>query len=442
MSFAEKIETDLVIVGGGIMGTAVAYQAATLGIRSVILENQNLSGPHYASSFWAPRADYLPKDIDEVERTDSECGIWQNIFPDIFKPRLFLLLMSDLTPHSFYSFKSLMELYDRLASIRSTLLPAPHFYVDGSSLMKMEPNLKMECFSRAIGFYEFVADPNMVRDALWNRTLSLTDKACKLMVNEVRFGIKNGHINEAVIMTKSGKSVHISNEENRLVVINAAGPWINEVASLAGVSLPVTLYGGVQLAFPRKYCFSSILISFAKDGKYLTVVPQDDYIQVGPSNIRLDGKFPDFLKDEKRLKEHVSWINDAFSDIVEPGVINKKPAIKAVGARVKLNSVFDSNRPFIIPADEYGLDNFFSVYPGKLPSALRAADELLKFLSEKGAISGKRKFFLGPKSRVGIIVSSDRLNIISAACSRFKSLCIVGHKVVSNRLRRIKKPQA
>lgn len=441
MPSSENVETDLVIIGGGIMGTAVAYQAATLGIKSVVLENQNLIGAHYASSFWAPRADYLPKDIDEVERSDSECAVWQNIFPDIFKPKLFLVLINDLAPHGFDNFKSLMELYDRLTPNRLRFLPSSHFCIDRYSLKQMEPNLKRGYFDKAIGFYEFTADPNAVRDALWRRTIFLTNETQKLSTNEIRFGVKSGHINEIVVMTKDHKPVKISNRENRLIVVNATGSWMNEVADLLGISLPITLYGGIQLAFPQKYRFSSVLISFAEDGKYVTVVPRDDHIQVGPSNIRLNGRFSDFLENKKELGKHAEWIKEVFSGMIEPGAISKESVIRSVGARVKLNSILDFNRPFVIPADEWGINNFFSIYPGKLPASLRAADELLKLLSERELVSGKQKFFLGPKSRVGIIVSSDRLNVFLTVYFRLKSLYAVGYKLFFDKVRKFKKPR-
>src|SRR3989338_7692428 len=111
MSFL-SYETDILIMGGGPMGTALARQAATLGIRSIVLENEALAGPHYASGFYAPRADYLPININEVVRTDSDCAVWRYLFPHMLKPRLFILICNNNAPYGFDCFKSLMELYD------------------------------------------------------------------------------------------------------------------------------------------------------------------------------------------------------------------------------------------------------------------------------------------------------------------------------------------
>src|SRR3989344_998935 len=434
----DSLETDLAIIGGGIMGTSVAYQASTLGLKAIVLENENLRGPHYSSSLWSPRADYIPKDIDEVKRTDLACSLWQFLFPSIIRPHLFLLPVNEKTPHSFESLKSLMELYDRLTPHRLSILPSPHFVIDGASLEQMEPNIKRGHFSKAIGFYELIGDSNLVRDALWNRTLSTRPEFRKIVVNKIELKKQGDHINELTVSIKNGSFLKIYNKNNKLVVVNAAGPWINEVAGFLDIRLPVSLYAGIQLAFPQRYSFSSIILTFTEDGKYLVSVPAGDYLRVGPSNFKLKGGLIDFLSEGNQIKKHVDWIKEAFFDFVEPGFINTEPKIHAVGARVKLNLRFgiDSNRSFVIPADDYGIDNFLTVYPGKLPSALSVADELLKLTSDRGLISDRPNFFLGPKSRLYTLVSSDNGNTRSIIFSRLKSLIIVGGKIILDKIQK------
>ena len=62
-----SFEADVVIIGGGFMGLALARQAIFRGLRSLIIEQNQVQTVHYMSGLFAPRADYLRFDKEEVE---------------------------------------------------------------------------------------------------------------------------------------------------------------------------------------------------------------------------------------------------------------------------------------------------------------------------------------------------------------------------------------
>src|SRR3989344_2298550 len=162
MPVTEKTDTDLVIIGGGMMGIAVAYQAALAGISSITLDNSALGEFHYSTHIWAPRADYIKEDIDEVQRTDYECPWLFRLLPDVFKVSRFLIPIGEKTPHSFGDFRALLRLYDEITPNRLKLLPGPSFTLNSLELNAIEPNLKRNSFGRAVGFYELTANPLIV----------------------------------------------------------------------------------------------------------------------------------------------------------------------------------------------------------------------------------------------------------------------------------------
>ncbi|OGM99704.1 MAG: hypothetical protein A3B91_01540 [Candidatus Yanofskybacteria bacterium RIFCSPHIGHO2_02_FULL_41_29] len=427
MSVANQIKTDLIIIGGGIMGSAVAYQAALLGVKSVILENNNLAGPHYSTNIWAPRADYMPSDIDEVERTTYECCRWLHILPECFSPQLFLILINSRTPYKYNDFRSLLRLYDRLTKERLSPFPSKSFGISEAGLRKMEPNLRVGKFDRGLGFYELVSDPKIIAKALKSRTESLVLGNKMLRIRKIAGYERNsdGMISRVIIITESDDVIVLSKSRGIPAVINATGPWINQTASDLGINFPIESHIGVQGAIFEKYCFQSNLLIFAEDGKYLIVRPYKDHVQIGPTNKFYGGTIDEFKSDKEKMEKHLSYLERNFKEIVELNYTNKDLVLKSVGARLKLKLPINSNRPFIFSENNASISNYFAVYPGKLPSALRTADELLKIVAERGLTPYSIKHFIG--STKGVLIGERRTkNSVLLWMEKIKSLFIVG----------------
>ncbi len=415
-----RIETDIVSIGGGFMGLSLAHQAALAGIRTIVLENHKIKGPHYMTGFVAPRADYLPYDIESVEKTAMECARWRKMFPEVIRPKFFLLPISKNTPYGFDMFKALFELYDRKTPGRMKLLPQGHYRINQAILEKMEPNLRKGYFTEAIGFYELTAEPNALLQALMHRNDTFygqyyRDISMKCIAAYV---MEKGLIKELHIATNGGDHIAITNNRGPLIVINAAGPWMAEAAKGLAIKLPIEFSLGIQLSVSRKYCIDTNIITFTKEGKYMALVQKRDHLQIGPSNTPFQGN-PDILGGSK---EDIDILVDTYEEIMEPENIKYPVAVKSAGLRVKLKLPYcpDTNRALIF---QTGYENYFAVYPGKTAMALATADELIneniKPLLGKVAIPGIGN---GKAGRHALYGNQKYRNIIKLNIAYLKSM--------------------
>ncbi len=411
MADINRIRADLVIIGGGFMGLALARQAALRGLCSVIIERNQVKTAHYMSGLLAPRADYLRFDREEVELTAHECRRWLDMFPYIIRPKLFIMPLNDVSPYSYGFLKPLMELYDKTTSTRLGNFYQPHFRINNMVLEQMEPNLRKSYFNEALGFYELTAEPNDLLYQLKREVASFHNFHFLTYPDQISYHIQGSRIVSAELIFDGRKDSYLVENEGGLTVINCAGPWMQDVANPLGLNLPIEYRLGFQLSVQEKYLFQHSVITFGPDGKYVISSQKKDYVQIGPTNT--DAKSPEDINDPILRGQAADYLAEVLKDTIEPSYNLIEPQIVSGGLRVKLKLPLapDSNRPFILNA---GFENYHVLYPGKAVLALRTADE---FLDQS---IHKKKFTLclvgGNK-----IKNSFKLNLI-----RCRSLALLG----------------
>ncbi len=406
-----RIRADLVIIGGGFMGLALARQAALKGLRSVVIERNQVQTAHYMSGLLAPRADYLRLDKEEVELTASECRRWLEMFPDIVRPKLFIMPFHDKSPYSYAFLKPLMKLYDKTTSARLGNFYQPHFRISNMALEQMEPNLRKSYFKEGLGFYELTVEPNQLLYQLKREVASLRNFHFLTYPDRLNYHTRGERIVSVESIFNDRDDSFLFENDRGLVVVNCAGPWMQDTASSLGLNLPIEYQLGFQLSVQEKYLFQHSIITFGPDEKYVIISQQKNYIQVGPTNTHANG--PKDINDAVLKAQAADYLVGILKNTVELGHNLVEPKIRAGGLRVKLKPPLapDSNRPFIL---DTRFENYYVVYPGKAVLALRTADEFLDKIVDKKEFT----LCLGGGHKVK---NSVKLNII-----RLKSLATLG----------------
>ncbi len=408
----DRIRADLVIFGGGFMGLALARQAASRGLRSVIVEKNEVRKHHYMSGLIASRADYLRLDKDEVELTAYECRRWLDTFPDIVKPKLFIMPFNDGSPYSYKFLRPLMDYYDQITAVRLGHYYRSSFRINNIILEQMEPNLRKGYFKEALGFYELTANPDILLDRL--RQELVYSGLCFFCYPDrisISSPTQEGRIRSVGLSFNDRDNSFLVENQRGLTVVNCAGPWMQDVSASIGINLPVEYSLGFQLSVKEKYLFQHSIITFGPDDKYAIISQNKDHVQVGPTNTLATG--PEDIENSVLREKALQYLSSILKDTIETGIRLSEPRIKSGGLRVKLSLPFapDSNRPFII---NIGFENYHVLYPGKAVLALRTADEFLdKIISNKKfslCLNGNKK-----------TVNWFKLNYL-----RLKSLAILG----------------
>ncbi|MBI2062616.1 MAG: FAD-dependent oxidoreductase [Candidatus Yanofskybacteria bacterium] len=358
------IQTDIVIIGDGIAGMALAYVAGQNGLNSVILGKDMPGATNSATGFLSARPDYMLRDRELVRRTAYECNRWKRIFyPQIIKPELFLIPIGPELPKSVGKFEALLDFYDKETKTRLSQLPSGYFKVNKASLEIREPNLKKDHFNGALVLWESIVDPNILLKNLYEIALN----ANKVLISKISgYTVKNNCIQEVFAEYGNKETLRLYNDKRPLLVVNAAGPWIPDIWKLFGISLPMELRIGVQAQVLGQYLRSGI-ITFGPDKKYVVCLQKNGYVQVGPTN----------------GTEDIEYLHSVFAKLIEAPV--PEASFLKSGSRVKAFSA-DTQRPVIWSHRGNGIDNLYSLHPGKMVLALLAADELLAKAKEDGWI--------------------------------------------------------
>jgi len=123
----------------------------------------------------------------------------------------------------------------------------------------------------------------------------------------------------------------------RLIVINAAGSWLNDVSRYFEIELPVKSCIGIQAKISNQYIFESNILTFGPDGKYIIISPQKDHTQIGPTNTDFHGSIDDLSEDCKN--KAIRYLRTGINDIIDEECSIKESEIgfKSAGLRIKVD---------------------------------------------------------------------------------------------------------
>jgi len=217
--------SDVIIIGGGVHGSSLAFHLAERGIRSSVLEKSVLAAGATGRSSGLVRMHYdlalesrlawLSFDyfINWKERVGGDCGFTRTGFLQFVPENQIEQLKANVEMHQQIGVPSI--LIDRQDVQRL----APHFFVEDIELAAFEPES---------GY----ADP-------YATTTSLMDAARRKGARLVQGCSVSG------IQTSGGRVTGVKTDQGEFsadIVVNCAGAWANQVAAMVGVQIPMTTW--------------------------------------------------------------------------------------------------------------------------------------------------------------------------------------------------------
>lgn len=395
----EITNADLCIIGAGIAGLSLAFEAMRQGLQTVIIDDGRQGATHAATGLLAPRPDYMLRDIELVQVSDRECLRWANLFPKLVSPKRFLIPIYPNHRRRFGYIESFLKKYDRVTPSKRSLNILSSSRISQAELEILEPNIRKNYFDGALSLWELTADPDELLRRLdeSNRNSPLYSH---FVVNaeSLRFQPVGSAIYKVTAITLSGQNIAIQGGDNFMSVVNAAGPWIQDIVAPLGINLNIVLRLGIQMAVSGHF-FQSAIIPLNKVSKGCICLPRKNFLQVGPTNTLFTGHPDNITIPPKEMGRLLSTLKS----LLDPDIrIGKYDFLKA-GLRVKPR-YGDTNRPIIWSHSKDGFENLYTLFPGKMSLGLLAADEMLATLATDGwvrsnsnsvpkhALDGNREF--------------------------------------------------
>ncbi|WP_455285019.1 FAD-dependent oxidoreductase [[Eubacterium] cellulosolvens] len=275
-----ETEYDVVVIGGGMIGTGVSRDAAMRGLKTVLFEKEDFC---YGTSGRSSRMihgglRYLANyDLGLVREGLREREILLRLAPHLVHPLKFLIPVYGGFLHKM-KLKIGMILYDLLSYDKS--LPS-HKYLDNAKVLEAEPALAE---SGLKGGYVYYDSQIALTERLCMENVVSAQNHGALLVNHARVvglvkrnGVVSGVKVEDVL---SGKSVNFGSR----LVVNVGGPWLDDVVrEVRGKRQPLArTTKGIHLVTPK--VTNDAVALFASDGRAYFVMPWIGFSLVGTTD--------------------------------------------------------------------------------------------------------------------------------------------------------------
>ncbi|HEX3508663.1 MAG TPA: FAD-binding oxidoreductase [Candidatus Dormibacteraeota bacterium] len=305
---------DVVIVGGGISGCALAYQLAKRKVDVVLLERETLGSQSTGKCAGGVRQQFSTEDnvrvmrlaVKLLESFEQETG-----HPADFRQIGYLFVFTQ--PQQVEDFRHNMEMWHRVGLTEAR-------WVDPAEAAKMVPVLNVEdvlgcTFCPTDG----IASPNDV-------TFGYAAAARRLGAR-LREGVEVTGIDVA-----SGRVQGVRSSAGDIatrLVFNCAGPWAASIGRMAGLEIPVLPYRrhiAVTGPFPAVPRTTPMTVDFHTS---LYFHPEGDGVLMG-------------MSDRTEPPAYVTDVNWEFLEKVFEQVAHRAPALTGAGVKTAWAGLYES----------------------------------------------------------------------------------------------------
>lgn len=281
---------DVLVIGGGIVGTGVARDAAMRGLRVALVEQADFaSGTSSRSSRLVHGGlRYLENgQLHLVFEASQERRTLMRIAPHIVRPLQFLWPVFDGARVPAWKLRAALTAYDALALFRNV---APHHALTAAQVSTLEPALRRPGLRGGATYFDAATDD--ARLTLLNARAA--HDAGAVVATRVRVDglwldsrvVRGAHAHDAI----ENRSFDIAARS----VVNATGPWSDAIRRFAQPNATASVRGtkGVHVALPAERIGNAGALTLLSpvDGRVFFVLPSDATTIVGTTDTDYDGE--------------------------------------------------------------------------------------------------------------------------------------------------------
>ncbi len=281
----ERLNTqtfDVVIIGGGINGAAIARDAALRGMAVCLLERGDFASGTSSSSSKLVHGGvrYLAHgDFRLVHEACRERRLLLTLAPHLVHPLRFLVPVYQSDEWGLLSVRAGMMLYDVVAAFRNV---HPHRMLNAARTLGLQSRLEPRGLTGAALYYDCQMDD--ARLCIENVLSAREAGAVCLNYTPVRGLVKSGgravgvEVEDLETATRTTIRAH--------VVLNTTGPWTDTICDLdEGRHKPkVRPTKGVHLIVRPFIEDHAVVISSERDGRMFFVLPWHEYTMIGTTD--------------------------------------------------------------------------------------------------------------------------------------------------------------
>lgn len=385
---------DLIVIGGGISGAAVAYEAASQGYAVALVEKGDFgAGTSSATSKLVHGGlRYLANfELGLVRESLKERKTLENIAPNFVYPLAFLVPLQKSGLRKKAILEPGMILYDLLSYDKGMTwdpgkrLPL-HRLISRQQTLELEPLLRADDLTGAIQYYD-CANFNPER-----LTLAFVKSAVKHGADVANYAKVEDFVRSqqricGVLVRDllSGGTCTLSGK----LIVNCGGPWADLLLSLArGAEAPqhIRRSEGIHL-LTRKITKTNCAIGgITPSGRPCNLIPWRGHTLIGTTDREYVGNPDAYCVTRERIEEYIAEVNAAFGD---PNLIQFADVVYAYGGLRPLvddqtQDVYKTSRKYeIFDHEKDGLPGLITVEGGKYTTSRNLAENVLKAVAKK-----------------------------------------------------------
>ncbi|MEO6525487.1 MAG: glycerol-3-phosphate dehydrogenase/oxidase [Gemmatimonadaceae bacterium] len=275
---------DLLVIGGGITGAGIARDAALRGLRVALVEREDFaSGTSSRSSrLIHGGVRYLEHgQLGLVFESSRERRTLLHIAPHLVRPLAFTWPVYRGARVSRWKLAAGLSLYDLLSLWRNA---RPHPVLGAQEVLAGEPTLRGDDLRGGARYWDAATD-----DARLTLATALSAQhAGAVVLNHTAvtgFVREGGRIAGASVTSTLNETVTTLRAR---VVVNATGPWSDEVERLANHDAIASVRGskGVHVSVPRARIgnVAAVTLTAPQDGRVMFVLPAGPHAIIGTTD--------------------------------------------------------------------------------------------------------------------------------------------------------------
>ncbi len=374
-STPDTINCDVLIIGGGINGAAIARDAAGRGLSVVLCEKDDLAAHTSSASSKLIHGGlrYLEHyEFMLVRKALIEREVLLRAAPHIIRPLLFLM-PHDAGQRPAWLIRAGLFLYDHLA--RRDLLPGSR----GINLRRHVTGQPLKSvFTRGFLYADaWVDDARLVMlnaiDAREKGAAVYTQTTC----------LSAERKNERWLATlRTSKNAII--QVNAATLVNAAGPWAAHLLQLLTqqkTEKPVRLVKGSHIVVKRLFDHPNAYIFQHPDGRIVFAIPYEgDFTLIGTTDLEYHGDADQVAIAQDEIAYLCELSNRYFQQAITPADVvwsysGVRPLMEDASADASAVT-----RDYHLDLDKQGAP-LLSIFGGKITTSRKLAEEALDLIS-------------------------------------------------------------
>ncbi|HOX16555.1 MAG TPA: glycerol-3-phosphate dehydrogenase/oxidase, partial [Smithellaceae bacterium] len=396
---------DVIVLGGGITGASVAYEAATRGLKVALLEKKDFSWATSAATSKLIHGGmrYLANgEIRLVRESLRERRVLENIAPNFVYPTPIMMT------HNNTQFKNNkrvvkvgMLMYDVLSYDKnftwdkSKKIPT-HKTISRQEVLKREPNIRAKGLTGASIFYDCTSIfPERLTLAFIKSAVAYGAK----VANYTRIdGFLFNDRREVIGVHAKDLLSDATHTLTGAITINCGGPWADILLGLAksnSDSCVLRRSEGIHVITGKKLLSGKYVVgSMTPSGRHFFLIPWRNHTLIGTTDKPFTGNPDEYRVTRQSINELIAEVNASFGD----GKLSFADVLHAFGGLRPLvedqteETYVCSRRYEIFDNAQEGLNGLITVEGGKYTTSRKLAENCLKIVAAKlGRSLGKSR---------------------------------------------------